>query len=223
MKNQLKILELFSGSRSIGKEAEKRRHKVFSSDFQNFPNTDYVCDIMDFDINKIPFDKVDVLWASPPCESFSVASIGSHWIKGEVFTPKTDKAKKGIIILNKTIEIIEKLLIKNPKMLWYVENPRGKMRKSPIWNDLSSKRFSVTYCQYETHKKREERRMKPTDIWTNNFNWTAKKMCKNGDTCHQSAPRGSQSGTQGIKTYYDKSKIPSQLCKEIIKASEIRN
>lgn len=65
MKNQLKILELFSGSRSIGKEAEKRRHKVFSSDFQNFPNTDYVCDIMDFDINKIPFDKVDVLWASP--------------------------------------------------------------------------------------------------------------------------------------------------------------
>jgi len=70
----MNVLELFSGSRSIGKEAEKRGHKVFSSDFVDFPNTDYVCDIMKFDVNKIPF-KVDMLWASPPCESFSVASL----------------------------------------------------------------------------------------------------------------------------------------------------
>ena len=216
----MKILELFSGSRSIGKVAEKRGHKVFSSDFIDFPNTNYVCDILDFNINKIPFDKVDVLWSSVPCETFSIASVRYHWEKGYVFKPKTKRAEKGIKILNKTIEIIEKLLIKNPKMLWYVENPRGKMRKSPIWKNIIHKRDTITYCQYETDKKREERRMKPTDIWHNNPLWISKTMCKNGDTCHQSAPRGSQTGTQGIKTYYDRSKVPTNLCEEIIRASE---
>jgi len=211
----MNVIELFSGSRSIGKEAEKRGHKVFSSDFEDFPNTDYVCDILEFDVNKVPFDKVDMIWASPPCESFSVASIGHHWVKGEVFTPKTENAKKGIKILLKTIEIIKHFSKQNPNLIWYVENPRGKMRKSPHWNEIEHKLNGVTYCQYG------DDRMKATDIWNNNPMWVSKPMCKNGDSCHQSAPRGSQTGTQGIKSYYDRSKIPSELCKEIIRASEV--
>ncbi len=101
----MKILELFSGSRSIGKEAEKRGHKVFSTDFTDFPNTDLVCDILDFNPKQVPYKRVDMVWASPPCESFSVASIGRHWVKGEVFTPKTENAKLGIQLLMKTMEI----------------------------------------------------------------------------------------------------------------------
>jgi hypothetical protein len=211
----MNVLELFSGSRSIGKEAESRGHNVFSSDFKDFPNTDYVCDILEFDVNKVPFDKVDMIWASPPCESFSVASIGHHWVKGEVFTPKTENAKKGIKILLKTIEIIKHFQNLNQNMIFYVENPRGKMRKSPHWNEIEHKLNGVTYCQYG------DDRMKATDIWNNNPMWVSKPMCKNGDSCHQSAPRGSQTGTQGIKSYYDRSKIPSELCKEIIRASEV--
>ena len=51
----MNILELFSGSRSIGKIGEERGHNVFSSDFNDFPNTNYVVDIMEFDVNKVPF------------------------------------------------------------------------------------------------------------------------------------------------------------------------
>ena len=54
-------------------------------------------------------------------------------------------------------------------------------------------RYTVTYCQYG------DKRMKPTDIWTNHPNPKFKPMCKNGDPCHEKAPRGSRSGTQGIK------------------------
>ena len=205
----MNVLELFSGSRSIGKEAEKRGHKVFSSDFVDFPNTDYVCDIMKFDVNKIPF-KVDMLWASPPCESFSVASIGHHWEKGHEFMPKTNNAVKGINILMRTMKIIDMMLNRNPNMIWYVENPRGKMRKSPHWNDVFHVRHTLTYCQYG------DDRMKPTDIWTNNTKWTPKPMCKNGDSCHVSAPRGSSTGTQGRGSYFDRSKIPSELCVEVV-------
>jgi hypothetical protein len=212
----MNILELFSGSRSIGKIGEERGHNVFSSDFQDFPNTNYVVDIMEFDVNKVPFIP-NMIWASPPCESFSVASIGRHWVKGEVFTPKTDNARKGVAMLEKTLEIIKHFQTLNPNLVWYVENPRGKMRKYPKWQNHFNEAWKlngVTYCQYG------DTRMKPTDIWNNNPFWVSKPMCKNGDSCHQSAPRGSQTGTQGIKSYYDKSKIPSQLCEEVMIASE---
>jgi len=214
----MNILELFSGSRSIGKIGEERGHNVFSSDFQEFPNTDYVVDIMEFDINKVPFVP-NMIWASPPCESFSVASIGRHWVKGEVFTPKTDNAKKGIAMLEKTLEIIKHFQTLNPNLVWYVENPRGKMRKSPLWNEIEHKLNGVTYCQYDDEYE-TIKRMKPTDIWNNNPMWISKPMCKNGDSCHESAPRGSSTGTQGIKSYYDKSKIPSELCEQIVMAFE---
>lgn len=74
-------------------------------------------------------------------------------------------------------------------------------------------RFTVTYCQYG------DRRMKPTDIWTNVSDPMFKPMCKNGDSCHVSAPRGSSTGTQGMKLI-DKSRIPDELCDHIVKVSE---
>lgn len=59
--------------------------------------------------------------------------------------------------------------------------------------------------------------MKPTDLWTTlKPYWKPRKMCKNGDSCHVSAPRGSTTGTQGIKGAYNRSKVPEQLCAEII-------
>jgi len=57
--------------------------------------------------------------------------------------------------------------------------------------------------------------MKPTDIWTNADWWTPRPMCRNGAPCHIAAPRGSKTGTQGIKGYKDRSRIPSELFEEI--------
>ena len=63
--------------------------------------------------------------------------------------------------------------------------------------------------------------MKPTDLWnTITPPWKPRKMCKNGDSCHVSAPRGSSTGTQGLKGAYERSKVPSELCEEIIKVLE---
>ena len=76
------------------------------------------------------------------------------------------------------------------------------------------KRQTVTYCQYG------DERMKPTDIWTNSDVWTPRKMCKNGDPCHVAAPRGSKTGTQGRANAYERSKIPEDLCREILKSCQ---
>jgi len=202
----MKILELFAGSRSIGKEAEKLNFNVFSSDINNFDKIDYVVNILQFDYKKVPF-KPDVIWASPPCTGFSVAALGHHWTGGKnAYIPKTDTAKLGIELAKKTIEIINYY---NPKY-FFIENPRGLLRKMDFMNNFV--RHTVTYCQYG------DNRMKPTDIWTNSNIWTPRKPCKNGDSCHISAPRGSRTGTQGLKGAYERSKIPELLCKEILKS-----
>ena len=199
----MKVLELFAGSRSFSKVAEEMGMETFTSDFKPFDKIDYVVDILDFDVSKLPF-KPDVIWASPPCTYFSVASIGHHWNKDH--TPKTEQAKLGVKIVQKTLDIINFL---KPDY-FFIENPRGKLRKLDVVKDIL--RATVTYCQYG------DNRMKPTDIWTNNTNWKPRKICKNGMPCHESAPRGSQTGTQGLKGNYERSIVPYELCKEILKS-----
>jgi hypothetical protein len=76
-------------------------------------------------------------------------------------------------------------------------------------------KHTVTYCQYG------DTRMKPTDIWTNNPHWTPREMCKNGDTCHVAAPRGSKTGTQGLKGAEIRSIIPHELCMEVMLNSKL--
>ena len=202
----MKVLELFAGSRSIGKVAEELGMEVFSSDITPFENIDYVVDILEFDYDKVPFQP-DIIWASPPCTGFSVAALGHHWTGGKgAYIPKTDTARLGIAIAKKTIEIIEHY---KPKY-WFIENPRGMLRKMDFMQDF--KRFSVSYCQYG------DSRMKPTDIFGNTSDWIPRPMCKNGDPCHIAAPRGSKTGTQGLKGSYERSKIPYELCKEVLES-----
>lgn len=203
----MKVLELFAGSRSIGKVCDSMGIESFASDVVDFDGIDYVVDIMEFDPKQVPFVP-DVIWASPPCTTFSVASIGKYWNKDG--TPKHAKAEHGLEILKRTMLIIEHFKYHNPNLVWHIENPRGMMRKMKMWDDIEHVRHTVTYCQYG------DTRMKPTDIWTNNFDWTPRPACKNGDPCHTPAPRGSRTGTQGLKGNYERSIIPNELCKEII-------
>lgn len=213
----MNLLELFAGSRSIGKVGKELKYNVFSSDIHQFGKIDYIIDILDFDYTKVPFIP-DIIWASPPCTGFSVASIGHHWTGGsKAYIPKTDTAKLGIKLVKKTLEIIEYFKKLNPNLIWYIENPRGILRKMDFMQELD--RTTVTYCQYGCA------RMKPTDIWSNNIysitnkdGWKPKPMCKNGDSCHISAPRGSRTGTQGFKNKFERGKIPSKLCRDVLRS-----
>lgn len=75
-------------------------------------------------------------------------------------------------------------------------------------------RHTVTYCQYG------DTRMKPTDIFTNHPDPKFKPACKNGDKCHEPAPRGSRTGTQGRKGSVIRSLIPQELCDHIVEICE---
>lgn len=202
----MKVLELFAGTRSIGKAFEKAGHEVYSVEWdKQHADINWYADISKITKEEIlaRFGQPDVIWASPPCEKFSVAAIGRHWIKGTNL-PKTEDTKKALELLIFVVNLVKEL---NPTY-YFIENPRGKMRKMDIMQDLP--RYTVTYCQYN------DDRMKPTDIWTNHPDPQFKQPCKNGMPCHVAAPRGSQTGTQGRKNAVEKSRIPDGLCEHIV-------
>ena len=209
----MKILELFAGTRSIGKEFEKKGHEVFSVEWsKDFENIDLYADISTLSAKDIidNFGIPDVIWASPDCTTYSIAAISHHRTKTENnLNPKSDYAKFCDMTNKNMLKLIKEL---NPKY-FFIENPRGGMRKMEFMQDIP--RYTITYCQYG------DNRMKPTDIWTNHPNPQFKPMCKNGDSCHQSAPRGSKTGTQGLKNSRERSIIPSDFCKHIVKISEV--
>lgn len=127
---------------------------------------------------------------------------------------KTEFAKKSDRLVENTLK-----LIKEYNCIFYIENPRAVLRKMPFMRGID--RTTVTYCSYGHNS------MKPTDIWSNNIDnlfqngWIPKKMCHNGNkNCHyEAAPRGSRTGLQGIKGAYNRSKIPKELCEDIINST----
>ena len=206
----MRVLELFAGTRSIGKAFERAGHEVYSIEWdKNFEDIDWYEDIGKITAQDIieRFGKPDVIWASPDCSSFSIAAISHHRRKNQEtgnLDPVSDYAKFCDKVDQNVLKLIKDL---NPTYYW-IENPVGGLRKMTWMQDIPY-RYTTTYCQWG------EKRMKPTDLFTNYPNAYFPR-CKNGDPCHESAPRGSKTGTQGLKGSKERSRIPDALCDYIV-------
>ena len=148
----MKVLELFSGTGSVGRVAKQLGHSVISLDLKG---ADLNCDILEWDYKQ--FDKdFDFVWASPPCTEYSRAKTTG--------VRKIDEANK---IVLKTIEIIKYF---EPKY-FVIENPQtGLLKKQPFMNEFSY--TDIDYCKYGmSYRKR-------TRLWHNLQNWKPKSLCK---------------------------------------------
>lgn len=191
--------------------ADEMGWDVFSVDKEPFENIDLAKDILQLAPTDVPFVP-DVIWASPVCTTYSIAAISTHRDGTE---PKTQYAAESDRMLEKTLDIIGWY----PGVKYFIENPMGMMRMMPQLQGID--RAEVTYCSYG------DTRMKPTDIFTNYLRsmflpdaWQPRDKCRNGETrCHhEAAPRGSRTGTQGLKGSYERSKIPQALAMEILRS-----
>jgi len=201
------VFDLFAGTGSATKAFEDAGDTVITVDNDSRFDVTLRADMFHVtaEILLEQFGQPDFVWASPPCTAFSVASIGHHWQRSGV--PKTAEAEEAMRLVEHTRQIVETL---SPRYGFVIENPRGMLRKLPIFSNLT--RWTVTYCQYG------DTRMKPTDLWTNITDWLPRVPCRNGDGCHESAPRGARTGTQGRDGAVLRSMVPYVLGAEIREA-----
>lgn len=215
-KKIIKILELFAGSRSIWKEADKMWYDVFSIDWTPYDNINLSMDIWNLKKEDIPFIP-DMVWASPDCTTYSIAACSAH--RNPDKTAKSKYAKECDKSNKHWILVIKEFLLINPNMIFFIENPRWILRHMEFMKEF--KRHTVWYCQYW------DERAKPTDIWTNSKTWKPRPVCKNykydkewniiNKHCHhESARRWARTWTQWKKNAHERSKIPKELCKEIL-------
>lgn len=224
----MKVLELYAGSRSIGKVAEKMGHEVFSVDVKPFEGIDLVKDCEFITLEDLPFIP-DMIWSGTPCTTYSLAAISHHRFPD--YSAKSDFAAKCDRMNVNNLKLIKEIEEINPNLIWYIENPRGVLSKMDFMKNIP--RTMITYCSYGDVAN------KPTNIFSNNlynpmFNplgWEGKPVCPrykydefgnvlNKHCHHEPAQRGSSTGTQGKKNNYERSKYPVRLCIEILRATE---
>ena len=197
------VLELFAGTGSVGDVCRERGHRVHSIDLIGDPTER--TDLLHWDPSTLPFVP-DLIWASPPCVSWSKAALGKHrwW---DDLTPRTEVARVGEALVLRTLAIIEHFLALNPSLLFFIENPRGMLRKFPPMTALP--RVEVFYCSYGMPYQ------KATDIWTNALGvWhPSGTKCKHGKTRHERPLAHTQADKNCMR-------IPTQLTNEILKGAE---
>ena len=127
----MKILELFAGTRSIGKAFEARGHEVYSVEWdKDFKNIDLYADIGQLTAEDIlrDFGRPDVIWASPDCTTFSVMAISTHRRKNPQ-TGSLDPITEYARFCDKVDQHVLALIQELKPAFWFIENPRGGMRK----------------------------------------------------------------------------------------------
>ncbi len=171
----MRVLELFSGTRSIGKCCDAIGWESVSVDL--ILPADHQVDIMEFDYKQYPKDYFDVVWASPPCTNYS--RLMSCWYgrkrkDGTIYTKERhmkdqDEADKLVL---KSLEIIKYF---NPHY-WFLENPQtGNLKNREIMKGIPF--YDVDYCRYSDWGYR-----KRTRIWTNRTDFTP-LLCDGSGSC----------------------------------------
>ena len=192
----MKILELFSGTESFANVARARGHEVFTIDNSKKFTPPLNKNIMNIEANEIieAFGYPDVIWASPPCTRFSIATH-RHWENQE---PRPDTTRD-IDLLHHTLKLIFRL---HPKY-WFLENPKGRMR----WI-LGLPPKTLEYGAYGHWC------LKTTDIWGFHPKFKIKEVKKD-----QKLMRFADAHNGKDRTVL-RSVVPAELCEDILKACE---
>lgn len=166
-----RLVDLFSGTGSVAKEAKKLGYDVRALDMNDHPHVDYVSDIMKFDY-KTEFSSwvPDVIWASPPCTHYSRAKT---W--GERDLVSANK------IVRRVFKIIDWVMTNlNPNLIFVVENPQtGLLKDQTFMRRIPY--VDADYCCYGfPYRKR-------TRFWTNSSLAEEEDLglCPGAESCKQ--------------------------------------
>ena len=205
---EMRLLELFSGTQSIGRAFRDNGWNVLSLDIDPKAGADITADILTWDYTIYPEGHFDAIWSSPVCAHFSIARTRAKTPRDLVWADS---------LVAKTIEIINYF----KPTVWAWENPlSGLLKDREVVRGFPFK--DVTYCKYGFPYR------KATRIWTNSVNFIPRPMCCKTTPCEsikdgrhiQTAQRGPGGGrgSQDCCSLAQLYSMPPQLCQELAKA-----
>jgi len=198
------LLELFSGTGSIGKVFREHGWRVTSVDIRANFEPDICIDVLKLTPDMVP-GHVDLMWASPPCTHYSIARS----------TAKTPRDLVGSdALVQHALDLAAQLLCP-----YFLENPHSGLLKSrDVVAGLPMR--VVDYCKYADasfpHKAR-----KRTAIWTDTTWEPSRPLCKKdcgyceGNRHLDAAQRRPSNATQRPHSLHELYAIPRDLVEDI--------
>ena len=192
----MRLLELFSGTGSIGRAFRDRGWEVVSVDLDPKFEPTVCCDIMELDETSL--GHFDMVWASPVCTEYSQA-----------LRKRPRNLEAGDRLVLRALEVIRNL---RPQW-WALENPQtGLLKTRPFMHGLP---FSdVCYCKYGYRYRKA----------TRNLPWRpSEAMCLKDSRCAafadgihpEAAQRGTTAGRRGQQSQPQLYSMPPRLCEEL--------
>ena len=193
------LLDLFSGTGSVGRAFRSRGWEVFSVDIDASAEPTLVADVLDLQPADLPRE-VDCIWASPPCTHYSRARTRAK-------TPRDLDGSNALV--RKVLSLIDHYDAPD----WFIENPHsGLMKTRDIVAGLPMR--VLDYCKYgKAYRKR-------TSIWTNT-GWVPQRPLRKHDCPASDGEKHTASAQRGgvgadprfsLNELYS---IPAALCEEI--------
>ena len=211
-----RILELFSGTGSVGKAFAQEGWDVTSVDISDALATPtFLCDIMNFDISRYSRGYFDHIHASPPCTMYSRARTTAK-------TPRDLETADRLV--QRSLDIIAQL----QPFTYTIENPQtGLLKTREVIQGWPF--IDTSYCRWGASYK------KVTRVWTNlaAHGWSPPGVCCAADPCpHYAAEKRHPSTAQrapGMRDGYRMAgdsfdqgtlyALPALLCQSIAKAA----
>ena len=193
----MRLLELFSGTGSIGRAFRNQGWEVHSLDIE--PGATIVSDILRWDYRGLPSGHYDFIWASPPCTEYS---------KARTKAKRPRDFEQADAVVQKTLEIIEYFA----PTFWLLENPQtGYLKNRAIMTGLPWR--DVTYCKYGYPYKKQTR------LW-GHFPFSLRPICSREEPCgnveggrHPARAQREHRGQR--RTLEELYSIPPELCEHI--------
>ncbi len=191
------LLELFSGTGSIGRAFRQKGWDVFAVDLNPKAAADLHIDVLELTPAMLPAH-IDAIWASPPCTHYSRARTKAK-------TPRDLIGSDALV--QKVLD-----LVAHYGVPFFMENPHsGLLKEREVVQGVPMQ--VVDYCRYGTaYRKR-------TAIWTNTAWQPARPLC-NRDCASSNGVRhttmAQQGGEHGGSRHSQNQlySIPAELCLE---------
>jgi len=214
-----RLLELFCGTKSVGKVFETAGYEVISLDYNAKFNATHTEDILTWNYYQYSPDYFDVIWASPDCRTWSLATGGKYRLKQSIYGLNNEHQEQATLGNNMVLKVIEILTYFKCKS-WFIENPKALMVHFPPLKEFIKEQNAYNSVVYYGNYN-DWGFPKPTHIWSNMPLWNEVKPEMSADKYELKYHTFNGNNKRYYKAFgggnaEERSKIPSDLINRLM-------